>query len=241
MSVLATTLLSIDLSQNWTNSTVSIHSNTKPYGVPNLNNPSFWYYEKEDLFYSGFAGWSSMYANHPKVPPLSLWTFKPDGFGNGVWNEAINSSSPIWGSLTRPSMSLTAYGSNTALVVGGTDSPFDLPSPENLLPGMMQFHMDSQSFTNSSVYCCNATSGVVRGAMHYVPSFGQEGLFVAMGGENGITSRNFSAGLIDFGTVSVFDQVKQQWWNQTTTGSEPSPRIEFCTAGIDSTNGTYEM
>ncbi len=237
----ASTLLSIDLSQNWTNATVTIQSNNKPNGVPNLNNPSFWYHEEEDLIYSGFSGWNSVYGDRPRLPPLSLWTFKPDGTGTGVWNEVMDSSSPAWGSLTRPSLPLTAYGSNTALVLGGTNKPFDYPSPQNLLGGMIQFHMESRSFTNSSAYCCNATSGVERGAMHYVSSFGPEGLFVVMGGQNGISEKGGFAGLIEFGTVSVFDPVKQEWWNQTTTGSEPTPRIQFCTAGINSTNGTYEM
>ena len=52
-----------------------------------------------------------------------------------------------------------------------------------------------------------------------------------------------SKSLIDFGTVSVFDPAKREWWNQTTTGNDsaPSPRVEFCTAGVNSTNGTYEM
>jgi len=61
-----------------------------------------------------------------------------------------------------------------------------------------------------------------------------------MGGENGTTDNGF-AGLIDFGTVSVFDPVKQERWNQTITGSPPSRRTDFCTAGVNSTNGTYEM
>ena len=240
LNVLASTLLSIDLSKNWTNSTNIIQSNNKPSGIPNLNNPSLWYDEKEDIFYSGFAGWNSIYGDHPLPSPPSLWTFKPDGTGNGAWNELLNSSSSIWGSLTRPSTPLMAYGSNTALVLGGTNKPYEYPSPGNLLGGMVQFHTESQSFTNSSAFCCNATSGVDRGGMHYVPSFGSEGLFVAMGGQNGISNNNF-AGLIDFGTVSVFDPVKQEWWNQTTTGSKPTPRIQFCTAGVNSTNGTYEM
>ena len=61
-----------------------------------------------------------------------------------------------------------------------------------------------------------------------------------MGGLNGLTY-NTTNGLIGLSTVSVFDPAKQEWWNQTTSGNAPSPRISFCTAGINSTNGTYEM
>ena len=237
----ASSLLSIDLSQTWTNSTVSIQSNTKPSRVPNLNNPSLWYDDTVDIIYTGFSGWNSSYGDNPELPSLSLWAFHPDGTGDGEWNEVINSNSTIWGSLTRTSMPLMAYSSDTALILGGTNRPYHLPSSENLLPGMVQFDMKSQSFTNSSAYCCNASGGIDRGAMHYVPSFGKAGLFVAMGGQNGISTKPRFASLVEFRTVSVYDPAKQQWWNQTTTGDEPSPRIEFCVAGINSTNGTYEM
>ena len=107
--------------------------------------------------------------------------------------------------------------------------------PQTYIPGMVQFHMASRSFSNSSVQCYNATGKIAKGALHYVPFFGPEGIHIAMGGSSGL------GGLIGFGTVSVFDPAKQEWWNQTTTGSGPSPRYDFCTAGINSTNGTYEM
>ena len=230
-------MLSIDLTQNWTNATVAIQSTTKPDGAPNLSGSSLWYHESENLIYSGFTGWNSSFGNDPDLPPLSLWTFQPDGSGSGAWSEIITAESSIWSQLTRPVEPLMAFGSNSAWILGGITSGWiaiqDI-TPRNLIPGMVQFDMESQSFSNSSVQCCNATGSIYRGALQYVPTFGPEGIFIAMGGFNGNS-------LIDFGTVSVFDPAKHEWWNQTTTGSEPSPRQEFCTAGINSTNGTYEM
>ena len=132
-----------------------------------------------------------------------------------------------------------AFGSDSAWVLGGVISEWT--APKTLIPGMVQFDMASRSFSNSSVQCCNATRSIYKGALQYVPSFGPEGIYIAMGGQNGLGNKEASAGLIDFGTVSVFDPAKQEWWNQTTTGDEPSPRVEFCTAGISSTNTTYEM
>ena len=130
-----------------------------------------------------------------------------------------------------------AFGYDRAWIIGGIASgwiPIQDVSPASLIPGMVQFDMESRSFTNSSVECCNATGSIYRGALQHVASFGPNGIFIAMGGFNGHT-------LVDFGTVSVFDPTKQEWWNQTSTGSKPSPRQEFCTAGIESTDGTYEM
>lgn len=238
----ASTLLSIDLSQNWTNATVTIQSTTKPNGAPNLNSPSLWYHEAEDLLYSGFAGWNSSFGDKPNLPPLSLWTFKPDGSGSGAWNEAIAAKSSVWSQLTRPGQPLMAFGPRDAWVLGGITTEWNgWASSENLIPGMVQFAMASHTFSNSSVKCCNATAGIYKGALQYVPSFGPEGIFIAMGGQNGIGNDGVNAGLIDFGKVSVFDPTKQEWWNQTTTGSKPSPRVEFCTAGVNSTDGTYEI
>lgn len=219
-----------------------IQSNSKPSGVPNLNSPSLWYDQSAGLIYSGFAGWNSSFGNHPDLPPLSLWSFKPDGTGDGIWNEVIGSSSPVWQSVLRPAEPLTAFSPTTALLLGGTDQPYEDSSSANILRGMVEFDIQNQSFTNVTVNCCNATNGVYRGAMQYVPSFGPEGVFIAMGGVNGagpLNSSNYE--LIPFGTVSVFDPTAKVWWNQTTTGTPPSPRFEFCIAGINSTNETYEI
>lgn len=219
----ASTLLSIDLTHNWTNATVAIQSNTKPNGAPNLNSPSLWYHESENLIYSGFTGWNSSFGNDPNLPSLSLWTFKPDGSGSGAWNEIIPAESPMWSRMTRPGQPLMAFDSNRAWVLGGITSEWiEWASPEMLIPGMVQFDMASRSFSNFSVQCCNATGGIYKGVLQFVPLFGPEGIFIAMGGQNEIGNNGVTAGLVKFGKVSVFDPAKQEWWNQTITGSEPS-------------------
>ena len=236
---LANTLLSIDLSRNWTNASVIMQSTTKPSGLPSLDNPSLWYHEEEDILYTGFTGWNSSFGDQPALPPLSLWSFKPDGSGSGAFHEVINSSSSVWGSLIRPSSPLMAYGADHAWVLGGSALGCDLGFTLPVIAGMVQFDMKSLSFTNSSASTYNASSGLYKGAMQYVPTFGPEGLFIAMGGASHVNPVNTQ--FIDFGTVSIFDPAKQEWFNQTTTGSQPTARIDFCTAGINSTNGTYEM
>ena len=235
----AKSLLSIDLSQNWTNATVTINSNDKPVGVPNLNNPSFWYHEQEDIFYSGFSGWNSNFQDKPPLPPPSLWTFQPDGTGSGIWSEIIESNSSVWNFLIRRIYPIMAHGPDSAFILGGTDNGRIFPYSADLLAGMVQFNMSSRSFTNSSSSSYDAVFGVDKGAMQYVPSFGPKGFFVVMGGENGNWTGH--VGLIDFGTVSVYDPEKQEWWNQSTTGNWPTPRIDFCTAGVSSTNESFDM
>ena len=239
LGVTASTLLSIDLSRNWTNVTVAFQSTPKPDGVPNLDGPSLWYHDLENILYGGFTGTNTNFPGEPRVlPPLSLWTLKPDGAGSGAWNQIITATAPVWDSLTRPRYPLQAYGSHSAWILGGNNLPSESPTP--IGESIVHFDMGSRTFENSTVHCCNATKGIAGGAMQYVPIFGTEGFFVVMGGANG-NAPGGAHDLIGFTTVSVFDPAKQEWWNQTTTGGEPSPRMQFCTAGINSTNGTYEM
>ena len=103
---------------------------------------------------------------------------------------------------------------------------------------MIEFDMASGSFTNLSATHYNMNGTVISGAMQYVPSFGSEGLVIVMGG---ITLPFNTTGLVSFDTVTVFDPATREWFNQTTTGNAPSPRESFCTAGVNSTNNSYEM
>lgn len=235
-SSLANTILSIDLSLSWTNSTVRIQSTAKPSNCPSLNGPSLWYNQEESVFYTGFAGWLPNFRNDDATMDPSIWTFEPDGTGSGAWNEIISSGASALRSLNRPEQAYQAFGGDSAWVLGGFDQ-YD-PGQYPYTASMVHFNMSSRTFANLSTPTSLANSGAMdNGAMHYVPSFGPQGLFVVLGGD----TIQKPEGLISFDTVAVFDPVKQEWWNQTTTGSPPTSRIEFCTAGINSTNGTYEM
>ena len=235
--VLANTILSIDLSQDWTNSSVRIISTAKPAGCASLNGPSLWYNPPEGVLYSGFAGWQSLFSTeYIDINNISIWTFTPDGAGSGAWKDVIPPGSTALASLNRPEQTFQAFGNDSAWVLGGFDEY--QPGQYPYLPSMVHFNMSSKTFMNTSTPSTLANSGAVdNGAMHYVPSFGPQGFFVVMGGD----TIQHVPGLIGFDTVGVFDPVKKEWFNQSTTGSPPTPRLEFCTAGIESTNGTYEM
>ncbi|KAL9585505.1 MAG: hypothetical protein Q9212_001489 [Teloschistes hypoglaucus] len=235
----SSTTLSIDLSQDWRNDTVLLKSTNKPSGAPLLSSPSFWYDARKDVFYSGFAGRTSPWGDKPSTPPLSLWSFKPDGLGGGTWTEAIADNDPIWKNLTRPFDGYLASGVDKALVFGGaanrdTDPQLSKIIDQISLPGLVEFDFTTKKFTNSStnIFGGEATSG----QMHYVPSFGPDGVFLTMGGANQTDNQNF-----DFDKIWVYDTKTRRLYNQTTTGNMPEPRREFCTAGVNSTNGTYEI
>lgn len=165
---------------------------------------------------------------------IAIWNF--DGTGSGAWKDVIPSGSIALVSISRLEQSFQAFGNDSAWVPGGFDN-YD-PRQYPYMPSMVRFNMSSRTFTNTSTLATLANSGAVdNGAMHYVPSFGPQGFFVAMGGD---TIQNVP-GLISFDTVAVFDPAKQEWFNQSTTGSPSTSRLQFYTAGIESKNGTYEI
>jgi len=232
---LADSLLAIDLSQDWRNSTVVIQSITKPGGVPNLNYPSLWYHEKENVLYSGFTGSTSSFGDSPSLPAsLSLWAFKPDGTGSGSYTEVIKGdNTSAWGKLVRPDLAAQAYGPDNAYIIGGIQSG----SSSSYLSGMVTFDMSAKSFKNNSFSGAGFMGDTIwRGPLQHVDAFGPNGMFVQMGGYDSLANNP-----VEFTNVSVFDPAQQIWYTQQTTGNPPSARQEHCTAGVISNNGTYEM
>ncbi|KAL8709898.1 MAG: hypothetical protein Q9225_007380 [Loekoesia sp. 1 TL-2023] len=208
-----------------------------------LSHPAFAYDEKNDIFYSGFAGRVSNFGNNPDAIPLSLWSFKPDGTGSGTWKEEIGSDDPAFNHLIRPFEGYQAYGGDGALVLGGLtsaqsdektkDMQGELPSP-----GLVTLNMTTKTFTNSSAESFNGKGDAVEGQIHYVPSFGPNGLFMIMGGSKVPAGNN---SLLDFSNIWVYESATKVWFNQTATGNIPESRRAFCIAGLNSTDGTYEI
>lgn len=137
-----------------------------------------------------------------------------------------------------------AFGSDSAYVLGGVENSLTTPSTAHLqddipLPGLVNFNMTTKEFSNSTATGYSSNGTAENGAMHYVSSFGPDGLFIVMGGDD-FWHPN-AGSLQSFDTISIFDSSSKQWFNQTTTGNIPNPRKEFCLAGIDSTNATHEM
>lgn len=110
------------------------------------------------------------------------------------------------------------------------------------LPGLITYDMASDTFTNTSTAGKTIYGGdgfAANGVMQYVPSFGPNGIFVAMGGS--VQATETPSVLQSFEQVSVYDPAAKLWYNQTTTGDIPAPRLKSCSAGVASSNGTYDM
>lgn len=238
------TLLSIDLSKNWTNSTLAIHSTTKPTSVPSLVYPGLWYDEDTNLLYTGFAGRTSVFNTSELDPwPMGIWTFEPDGLGSGTWGTALDSSASVFDTITRPYTAAIAHGNRVGYALGGSvtwqtapDAVKDTSAIVNI-DGMLRFDMATQELTNVTVEGPRFHNGHVQYAeMIYVPNFGPKGIFVVLGG----VTKNPETDLLDWTTVTVFDP-SEKWYDQDTTGNTPQGRKEFCAAGLASDNSTYEI
>lgn len=224
------------------NSSVVFNSTPKPPGAPLLSDSSLWYHEENDIFYSGFTGRSSLLGDRPEPPPVSIWSFKPDGTGSGTWKVEISPDDPRWKRRTRTDLGYTASGGGSALVLGGVLNPWTTPESVNLtenivVPGLVEFNMTRKTFFKSSATGFNAKGIGGRGAMHYVPSFGPNGLFMIMGGTD-FSDPDQNTG---FDNIWVYETLDNRWYNQTATGAVPAGRRKFCLAGVSSTNETYEM
>lgn len=221
------------------NATVVLQSTNKPSGTPQLSYPSLWWDERGSIFYSGATGRTS-YFDSPKPPPSSLWSFKPDGTGSGAWAEVLPAGDDAWVNVIRTAYGYQASAGSTALVLGGVATSKTSPETEDLSrdtlqPGLLDFDMRTRRFTNLSATDFNVNGTGVQGQMHFVPSFGPDGLFVIMGGNNASDHQ------YGFNQITLYDAASHRWYNQSVTGNVPRGRQEFCVAGVNSTERTYEM
>ncbi len=126
---------------------------------------------------------------------------------------------------------MQSYDDNSAYVLGGVADQSGV-----WVPGMVEFDMTLRNFTNhrTSSTTSSDLSGINKVSLQYVPWFGSQSIYVATDGWTR-SSSNF------LGTVHVYDAAAQEWFKQKTTGIAPSSRVELCTAGVISTNGTFEI
>jgi hypothetical protein len=106
---------------------------------------------------------------------------------------------------------------------------------------LWNFDFKSKKVANVSDTGSSTGTAVQYGRLIHVPNFGSEGIVVQLGGDIwGKDDPGFDS-LISFNTVQIQDISTGSWYSQTTTGSQPEPRKEFCVAGAASNNKTYEI
>ncbi|MCJ1239231.1 hypothetical protein MMC14_007225 [Varicellaria rhodocarpa] len=236
----------IDLSKNWTNSTLDLITTVRPSDALALNYQSLWWSKQNNIVYC-FGGERS-YANRVVdaiITPLeSIWGFSVDGHGSGAWNEVLGPiSSPFPPNIIRSAGAATATDDQIGYSLGGFASLGTTPEIQSAseafnVPGMLSFSFANLSLTNSSNTGYANDQAPKSGSLLQVPMYGVDGILVAMGGlypNSGVSPSGFN-------NISIYDTHTGNWYSQTASGDIPEPRQEFCAVGIqDDTDSTYEI
>ena len=237
--------LSIDLSESWAPANISINATTKSGGVPILNYVSLWPATDNQSFYSsGGSRSNSKFGLAPDVPP-GLWQFQESG---GHWNQ-IESQSAAAPELTgnRPSSGLSASGGGSGYILGGLLAKLGV---NWAVPGLLSYNLTTNSWSNDSSADVSPFGIIMSGGMRLVPNHGANGVLIVLGGAfTGPTDNPWSIGISNlrpFANISLYDVATKSWHWQLSVGATgpndiPPSSNMFCTTGVQSGRGTYEL
>ncbi|KAJ4410573.1 hypothetical protein N0V85_003949 [Neurospora sp. IMI 360204] len=236
-------LLSIDLTEDWTSDSVRFDSTSKPTGAANLDGGGIWVDETQGVLYTGFAGIKSNFGDNANQPQ-GLWSFKPDGKGGGTWQNLNSTADKTFTEKPRPFKGKTASGNGVGYFLGGFDgwSTNESDFREGPVSGLLTYDFASKKAINTSVSLASTQGSEQFGSMLYVPNFGKKGILVSVGGYlGGLQTDDSNARLVSMDTARIFDIDSNAWFEQSTSGTSPRPRQEYCMAGVASDNQTYEI
>lgn len=110
------------------------------------------------------------------------------------------------------------------------------------MSGLLTYDFASKTATNTSVSIASTEGSEQFGSILYVPNFGKKGILVSVGGFIGaMKAGEDDEKLVSMDTARIFDIDSNAWFEQSTSGTSPAPRQEYCMAGVASDNQTYEI
>jgi hypothetical protein len=206
-------------------------------GAPVLIREAMWTDEARQLIY--------MWGDAGGTQSTDIWELTVDGAGGGSWKfEDFESPSQMAG-LQRASGGAAVTCYNTGFYLGGytTQKGTDI-----LVPGLLTYNMTSQVWANESAAPFTTHGTSIGAEAVCLPAFGPRGLVLFLGGLTSVGDNWLDAVSpisqspgIAFDNLTMYDPFARQWYWQTTTGSRPTPRHEFCAVGVQGPQNTYEM
>ena len=238
------TTYGLDLSKDWTNSTLNFIKTSRPSEATALLSESLWVDDKRDSIYcyGGIRSYATAALNSLTPPPEAIWGFKHKNDGSAAWYQVLGpvSTTPWPRNIMRLAYGASIDDGKRAYYLGGfysrESSPDVGPDVENLNrvspPGLLTFDFGTLTITNSS-------DGGYRvaqpGTLINVPTYGDDGVLVLLPGGGGLNDYAFN-------NITLYDKKNQKWYSQLASGDIPEPRIYFCAVGIQGDkNGSFEM
>ncbi|KAK4894464.1 hypothetical protein LTR27_007350 [Elasticomyces elasticus] len=183
----------------------------------------------------------------PVSDQIGLWSYDTSSMTWAQYDVTdVAPRRPNWGSVTEAIAQGIGFFLNGQIDRGSSEVMYTLSeyvggelsnatnNQTTYLGGMVMIDMPTQTARNVSTETLGAPR--VGGGLVHSPRFGKTkgGTLVAFGGMQSTNDRNntFNNGaLIDFGNVALCDNFMEEnvtWFNQSTLGDIPPPRIDFC-------------
>ncbi|ETI24326.1 hypothetical protein G647_03695 [Cladophialophora carrionii CBS 160.54] len=228
--------VAVDLTQSWTNQTVTVESSSEADGMIDLGAPQL-FYDKPQNKVSRYGGWPLNQTDFPSI----LWSFDA-GRTDVIWE---NDTSPSISGLSQdspgPYASATVYTDTTFYSFGGNIFPPTGSDNMTVLSGLVTKDLVGQFWTNTTAELPEQSKYRTQARMVHAPNFGAQGFLVMVGGESPPTEASgYRSGMymVDMATITLYDIETGTWYTQTATGDIPPPRSEFCAVGAVSSDGT---
>jgi hypothetical protein len=237
----------IDLTKSWTTSTLTGTGYTRDSSFAAARRPQLFYDESHDMVYSE-AG--QVYGSLLRPTQLfsyaapQVWGFKPDGKTDGTvsWTEQYSKSltttypyvssvdNALWTSSEKKHYSL---GGSIGFLfnASNTASRGELSMNQFLI-----YDYATQTFENRT-----HPAHYIQGEAQYVPTYGEEGVVVFLGGKTPVDRNVADNNIADMGIILVYDIHTDKFYNQSASNA-PAGRYNLCSVGAGNAgNNSYEM
>jgi hypothetical protein len=102
--------------------------------------------------------------------------------------------------------------------------------------------MSSNVWANESTRLLSPNGLATAGQLIYVSTFGKSGLLVSLGGSYfPLPAYDDGSETLPFSEIPIYDIESGNWLKQVASGQVPRWRLNFCAAGVQGNNGTYEI
>ena len=206
-----------------------------------------WVAPNENSFYT-WGGFTSA-GYEPNTTDNDVWIYNKTSFdiakentdGGGRWGIVERPTDATFKPNTRTAGASSATGNGRLYLLGsittatGTNYP-----PYTAKPGLWTFDMETETWATET-NPMSPTDTVAFGQLQFVPSFGSQGVLIALGGEGAgadLLWPGNGSQAIEFSKVDIYDVAAKTWYRQSAiegeAGAIPSLCSMFCSVGVGS-------